>query len=127
VDLNLRYTPTALSFAFFHFLVGGEYDEASGQYLAPAGAAGGNGGGGGNGAGGGGEISGGAGGEGGAGGGGAGGSRSGGFVGSVAGSPRAGHKGSRGEGELSRRAYVMNEMFYHPQLPSMQHAGFFNA
>jgi hypothetical protein len=125
--LNLRYTPTALSFAFFHFLVGGEYDEATGQYLTPAGTGGGaaRGGSGGNTGGG-----------------------DGGHSGSSSCSPRSGSIPSwggppppgsipwgaspaastlaRGGEEPVRRAYVMNEMCYHPQLPSMHHAGFFS-
>lgn len=32
VDLNLRLTPTALSFSFFDFLVGGAFDAATGEY-----------------------------------------------------------------------------------------------
>lgn len=36
VDLNLRLTPTAVSFTFFDFLVGGVFDPATGRYLTAA-------------------------------------------------------------------------------------------
>ena len=35
VDLNLRLTHTALTFGFFDFLVGGEFDAGTGDYYAP--------------------------------------------------------------------------------------------
>ena len=35
VDLNLRYTHTASTFAFFDFLVGGAFDASTGLYYAP--------------------------------------------------------------------------------------------
>ena len=90
VDLNIRYTPTALSFTFFNFLAGGEYDEETGQYIVPSednGALG--------------------------------------TGGSAASTPRRGPAPGVGQ-ELQRRTYIMNEMFYHPQLPSIHHSAFFN-
>ena len=37
VDLNLRLTHSALTFGFFHFLVNGQFDAATGLYHAPPG------------------------------------------------------------------------------------------
>ena len=71
VDLNARLTHTAVTFNFFDFLVGGEFDERVGRYTVT-------------------QTSG----------------------------PLS--------GQVQQRAYVMNEMLYHPQLASIHHSAFFN-